>query len=275
MKGLFMKNLKELYAQYLEPHKDWLFIIGLSLLGLLLIYQGIEKQKRKMGLDSAVIEVLVAKRSILDGESFSIEDLRKEIIPQKYVPMGALYPEDVMRYEGQRINRSIAEGEILLTNALDIDFSLDNPSSKIQSGYRALSIPVDELSSVSGSIQAGDHIDLLTTIEMGNQQKTTMTLLQNVTVLAAGGSLRTHNSLDEGYSSLVLMVLPEEAPLIMHAVQNYELSIILRNPYDQDTLKDLPMITKNDIKEAGFLHHLQSQRDQRIRIIRGQASEDW
>ncbi|MEZ4820268.1 MAG: Flp pilus assembly protein CpaB [Bdellovibrionota bacterium] len=245
--------------------KDWITMLVLSVLGISLIHQALEKQKQRIGLDAVVIEVLIADRTIEQGSAFKEEDLRIEVMPEKYVPIGALYPSDAPKFAGQRVARTIHEGEMILSSALDIEFALDNASSKIEDGYRALSIPVDEISSVSYNIEAGDHIDLLTTVDDARGQNTTMTILQNVTVLSTG------TQEDRDYGSITLMVLPSEAPLIIHTLQSHGISIILRNPYDPKTRKDLPMISKQDIIQAGFLNHLQSERDQRINILRGQT----
>lgn len=254
---------------FVRKHKDWLIIAVIALIGLILIYRGLENQKKRIGLDAKVVEVLIAKRTLQEGEPFHPKDLRTELMPEKYVPTGALYPSDVPKFKSQVLSRTVNQGEILLSNALDIEFALDNASSKIHDGYRAITIPVDDVSSLAFSLEPGDHIDLMTSVENPQRGSTTMTLLQNVTVLSTGHLLGSYG--ESTYHTITLMVLPSEAPLIMHAMNHYDLSVVLRNPYDQETLQDLPMVTEKEIVEAGFLNHLQSQRDRHIRILQGQT----
>jgi pilus assembly protein CpaB len=273
MKGKTMNPKIETLIQRCKKHKDWLIILLVAFLGVYFVHNGLEKHKKNLGLDTAMMDVLVAKQSMEQGDRFSVDHLSIEQIPEKYVPIGALIPSDAMKFQGQEIKRTINQGEIILSNALDVEFSIDNPSSKIQEGYRALSVPVDEISSISHALRAGDHVDLMATLQLDNGPNTTLTLLQNVTVLAVGSSLSHASGYSQAssYATITLMVLPKEAPLIMHALQTNEISIVVRNPYDQETSTDLPMISKKDLIQAGFLNHLQQERNSTITILRGQA----
>jgi len=244
-----------------KKHREGLVIVFICLLTWSLIRKGIERQKESMGLNEDLIEVLIASETFEKGQRLNPNALTIHMMPQRYAPISALYPSDMGKFEGQLFAKTVYKGDILLTSALDVHFALSNASTKITEGYRALSIPVDELSSLSYTIEPGDHIDLLTTLDMNDRQPTTMTLLQNISVLSTG------QDMDGAYSAITLMVLPSEAPLIIHAMQQHTLSVILRNPYDQKTRQDLPMIAQSELIKAGFLNHLQQARDNKITIL--------
>jgi len=67
----------------------------------------------------------------------------------------------------------------------------------IKPTLRAVSIPVDAIASVSGMIKPNDHVDILGTFIFpsatvtGGVETITLTVLQDVTVLATGKALAT------------------------------------------------------------------------------------
>jgi pilus assembly protein CpaB len=96
---------------------------------------------------------------------------------------------------------------------------------------------------VGGWIRPNDHIDLLGTFRDPNTaEQTSVTLMQNVMVIAAGkltGNTNV-NLLPENareFSSLTLLVLPEEAEILSLASDLGSLTATLRNPADIDTLE--------------------------------------
>ena len=114
----------------------------------------------------------------------------------------------------------------------------------ITKGERALSIAVGGVAAVSGFIKPNDHIDILMTVrDRESGEEATITLLQNMTVLAAGQQMSEANQDNSGYSSLTLLVTSEEAELLVFAQQKGQLVTVLRNPEDIDTREDIPKIS--------------------------------
>ena len=132
---------------------------------------------------------------------------------------------------------------MILWNSLNLHYSYQSASSKIEQGYRAVSIAVDSTSSVSNLIQSGDHVDLITTLELpGESKPSTLTLLQNVTVLSVGDTSYSETQ-NESYSTVTLMVLPIEANIISHSGKYGSLSLTLRNPMDAKTIRDVAIVS--------------------------------
>ena len=96
---------------------------------------------------------------------------------------------------------------------------------------RAVSIPVSGAAGVSGMVRPNDCVDVLGSFVLpsstgstdpSEMEMVTLTVLQNVTVLAIGSdtqrtiSDRKNNS---GYSSVTLQVTPREAEVLVFAQQ--------------------------------------------------------
>ena len=104
------------------------------------------------------------------------------------------------------------------------------------------------ISSVSGLIRPNDHIDIIATFRFPNQEGTdkletvTLTLLQNVAVLAVGqdtDSAPSRSLQRRSYSSITLNVTPKEAEILGFAMQKGKLNLTLRNPSDVHVEKDI------------------------------------
>lgn len=244
--------------EFIKTNKQQWPIAVLFLIGLVLIHQGVSNYKKKLGIGESVTEILIAAQNLSEGQVLSEQNVQTQKIPSKYAPMGVLKLADLYKIDGHALNRSVAQGEMILWNALEMNYSYQSASTRIEEGYRAVSISVDQISSVSHLIKAGDHVDLITTLEIpGESKPSTLTLLQNVSVLATGQI----DVEEKAYGSVTLMVLPEEANIITHSSKYGSLSLVLRNPLDMKTNKNLSIVSDQDIVQAAFRNHLQSERD--------------
>lgn len=105
-------------------------------------------------------------------------------------------------------------------------------------GYRAISIPVDEVRDVSGLVQPGDKVDVIAVPpRTGNQLPPAATILRDVTVFAVGGEIAevdgptpAPGQAPQPYvpRSITLEVTPEQADLLATADMNTTLRLALR-----------------------------------------------
>lgn len=117
-------------------------------------------------------------------------------------------------------------------------------------GYRAISIPVDEVRDVSGLVQPGDKVDVIAVPpRVGSAQPTASIILHDVTVFAVGGELAptTPSTPAPGQQpvpnvprSVTLEVTPPQADLLAMADLNATLRLALRPKGDPSgTTQDL------------------------------------
>ena len=108
-------------------------------------------------------------------------------------------------------------------------------SARLQSGQRAVTVPVDEISSLSGMVEPGDRIDIV--VSARNETRNfTFTLLQNVAVLATGShadpDARDAQGQPRSYTTITLDTSPEDAKRVIAAREIGRVTALLRAPGD-------------------------------------------
>ncbi len=146
---------------------------------------------------------------------------------------------------------SLAEGQLVLYRHLE---NTVDPGVKtnIPVGKKALSIPVDEATSVSFMVQPEDLVDVLATVPVptavegggfgggGAQQRGTLVnkpIVQAIPVLAVGGRYRRADpGLRSSFSSVTLLVTLKEAQKLAYVrdVLQADMTLILRGPEDTE-----------------------------------------
>jgi len=113
-------------------------------------------------------------------------------------------------------------------------------SGTLKPGRRALTIEVDEISSISGMLRAGDKIDILVTAKQPKKigivaatDDMTFPLLSNLSVLATGQAQRGSGNATVTYTHITLDVTPDEANSIIAAKTGGKMTAVLRSPTDE------------------------------------------
>jgi pilus assembly protein CpaB len=142
---------------------------------------------------------------------------------------------------------------------------------------RAISISIGGAAGVSGLVQPSDRVDVLGSFSFPSRRNAqqmewvTLTVLQDVTVLATGQTLgkQAGEGLERsraasGYSTITVEVTPREAELLVF-VENMRghLTLSLRNPSDVTFERDLPEINFDMLEKE--LPELNAFRQQKIR----------
>lgn len=119
-------------------------------------------------------------------------------------------------------------------------------SLQIESGKRALSLEVSEIQAVSGFIQPGSYVDIISVITDGPAQL----MLDQVKVLAVGKQTsKQEEEQQEPYSMVTLELTAAEATLLTLARENGVLTFILRNSEDQEP-SSKEMMTKEQLTKG-------------------------
>jgi pilus assembly protein CpaB len=149
-------------------------------------------------------------------------------------------------------------------------------ATMVKPGLRAISIAVSGPSAVSGLVQPNDRVDILGTFTFpsrkknGDTEAVTLTVLQDVTVLATGPKLgktgigSASYGPAGGYSTVSLEVTPREAEMLVFAQHvKGQLLLTLRNEEDVSFEKDLPEVDFDHIEKE--LPELNLNRQREIR----------
>ena len=182
----------------------------------------------------------------------------------------AVLAKDYELLIGQKLIYPMKKGDTVLWTSLfsEAERLKTGLANTVTKGERALTIAVNEVSGVAGLIKPNDHIDILCTVRSEiSEEEATITLLQNVTILATGLAMAGDHNKKSGYNSLTLLVSLEEAELLVFAQKKGKLITILRNAEDIETRKDIPKVTFSDILKDEYRKHLQERRNN-IEVIK-------
>jgi len=244
-----------------------------GVIAVLLVNFYIRSQEKKLYKGMNMVPVLVMAQDVSANTVLEMGMVAKRDMPEKYVHGNVIHPKDVKLITGQILNFPLKRGDTLLWTDLGQEEEIKKLRHKglagtITLGERALTVPVDQVSGVAGHLKPGDHIDILCTVR--NQEtgeEATLTLLQNITILAVGSTLAGEGGFRDSYSTITVLVTLEEAELVVFAREKGKLASVLRNPEDIETHKEIPKMDFTDIMKAEFRRNIQEKRD-RIQVIK-------
>jgi pilus assembly protein CpaB len=225
-----------------KSFKTWL-VLGVALLiGLLAAWGAQSYLQNEMAQLSqrsrgGEVQVVVATSDLPKGTTISSANVAVRSIPTEYAHSGAVSPEQFSRVDGQAIGHSVKTGEMLMW-ALMENKRAPSFSARLEPGRRAITVPVDEINSISGLLEPGDRIDLLVTLEHKGE-KMTVPLLQKVTVMATGQRVVDDPKGGEQrlYSTVTLDTTPDNAQTVVLARERGRLTAMLRHPQDESALR--------------------------------------
>ncbi|ALM83676.1 hypothetical protein ASB57_12460 [Bordetella sp. N] len=161
-------------------------------------------------------------------------------IPQTWAVSGSVPPEYADGISGSVLTHGLRAGEPLLAAHL-ASAGPQALSRRVATGRRAITIPVDDINSLSGMLQAGDLLDLYVSFEH-QRRRITAPLLQGVRVLATGRQAgREGEALGQqaggadgaAFSTITLDAGPEDAVKLVAARQDGTITAILRHHRDE------------------------------------------
>ncbi|MFZ9759789.1 MAG: Flp pilus assembly protein CpaB, partial [Burkholderiaceae bacterium] len=156
--------LQGLRDSVLRP-RFWIaiFAVGLGLTAGWLSYshlaQAEERLRSEIVVSEKLVSVVVAAKPLSPGLILSESLLAVRELPQAWVLPNALSEETLDEALGRELVRAVASGAPLsMADLAEPQVATGYPQAR--PGYRLLSIPADETSSVSGLIRVGDRVDL-------------------------------------------------------------------------------------------------------------------
>jgi pilus assembly protein CpaB len=189
-------------------------------------------------------EVIVAARPLGRGYRLRDQDLRRHPVRAETVGSLGFSEAEARTLIGKELTVRVESGQPILQPFLDATSTRGSSLAyDLDKSVRAVSLSIGGASAVSGLIRPNDRVDLLGTFAMPSKENpeimevTTMTILQNVLVLAVGTETSKSRvasgsrSAMRGYSTVTLEVTPEEAELLVFAEYTKgQITLTLRNP---------------------------------------------
>ncbi len=234
-----------------RPLRLLLIAIGLAILAAFLAVKYL--QVREAALKEAyqqtsekMVSVVVARANLGRGAILNKSNLAVRRIPSMYVHQQVVPPSKFNLIKGRRLLEPLSQGRALLWSHVTGDQRRDF-SDVLKTGQRAVTIPIDQLTSIDGMVEPGNHVDLYITLPSKlvggtGDGDVVFPLLQNVEVLATGRQLEakvqatmavSYGNRGRGYNTLTMNLTPQQTALLFAANTAGRISAALRNRSDE------------------------------------------
>ncbi len=234
-----------------------------------------QAKNRMQKVQESTVPVLVAKKDIPKDSPIEAENLEVQMTPKQFVQPQAV--GSVERINGMSTIVPIAKGEQVTLSKLVWPKQTSSSGAAAGSlamvtpvGKRAITISVDNISSLAGMIKAGDYVDVIGLIPVPvntpdkkqSVQVAVAPLFQNVLVLAVGREIgrpsasalpevgryskaaeasKTESSSGSNSGQLITLALnPQEANLIAFVQEQGKIRLTLRSPADSQVQPAVP-----------------------------------
>lgn len=225
----------------IRQNKTWAILAAAIFIGLiaaLIAYSYLSRQLADIQArgKGETVPVVVAKRDLNKGTRLTSETVAIRNVPRDFAHSVAVTPEQFESLNGQALAFPVKGGEMVIWGLVE-GKKTPTFSARVATGRRAMTVPVDEINSISGMLEPGDLVDLIVTINR-DSKKITLPLMQGVQVMATG-----QRSVDDpksgekrSYSTVTLDTTAEQAQHIILAREAGKLTALLRNPNDKKPL---------------------------------------
>ncbi len=213
------------------------------LLGLfagVVAWSAIKKKEADVRRGWNLVPVVVAAVDIAEGTTVTFDMISQRSVPEQFITSSVVKPDSASYIVNQKVLVPVQAGDPLLWSEFETTKAAERLSTKVQRKARAMTIDAGKTSAVGGWVRPNDHVDIIGTFKDPQTNETAaITLMQNVVVLATGKITGTTNVnlIPEGqrdYNNVSLLVLPEEAEILVLAQELGQLTLTLRNEDDVD-----------------------------------------
>ncbi|HEX6309308.1 MAG TPA: Flp pilus assembly protein CpaB [Longimicrobiales bacterium] len=188
--------------------------------------------------ESAAAQIVVAARDLPVGHFVTDGDVRLVSWPGEAVPAG--YVTQPAAVVGRGLIAAVRTNAPILEPDLAEKGSGAGLPIIFPEGMRAVSVRVDDVIAVAGYVTPRTRVDVMLTIKppAGGGQTYTQTILQNLTVLAAGQAVERNEKGEPMTVSVVtLMVTPEQGEKLVLAASQGRIQLALRNMVDTEDVE--------------------------------------
>jgi pilus assembly protein CpaB len=214
--------------------------LGCGLVASIGISQVMDRNANRPAAKTETVPIYVALHNINTGDPIDASMLSLQEWPKDKVPHGAV--SNLEDLEGRRPRSAIIEGEPILEAKLLAAGQMADPIRSIPKGYRLKTIKVDAEKSAAGLLGPGDRVDIQLFVRRdtrnGIESAKSKVILQNIRVFAVDQTVQRSADGSEERTvakTVSLLLTPDQASKLGLAENLGEVSLIPRNPDDEDT----------------------------------------
>lgn len=220
-----------------------LIIFGVAWLSAMALTWFLWAQLKGQGRERFV-RVVAAARDMPAGTRLRRADLKWLDALQKDLARGVILNE--REAEDRVLLYPVTANEVLNATRLTAWSRAEGIPATIEPGKRAIAVPITDSSGVAGLIQPRSRVDVLFTRSGAMAEVSTITILQDVEVLAVGRMTQAGQPVDPKaprVPAATLLVTPQEARKLELAKNQGKISLALRNPLDRSLAAESAPIT--------------------------------
>jgi pilus assembly protein CpaB len=216
-------------------------------------------------------KVVVAKADISAGKELREEDLTTTDVETEKMPVGSF--KTAAEVSGRVTEMMMVKNQPILEQMLAPTGSGSGLQALVPEGMRAITMEVNEFSGVAGLITPGCHVDILATINNGEQGGSiAKTIVQNVKVTAIGqrtsvGGDQPPPAPGEMFKSVTVLASLTDAEAIELACSSGRPRLVLRGGRDNDVVATMG-ISLGDLRgDAKITSHVETPTTQPAVVI--------
>ena len=182
-------------------------------------------------------EVVVAARDLSLGTVLTAEEVKLVGWAGGLLPEG--YSSSVVEVLGRGVITLVVLNEPLISSKIAVKEAGGGLPIVIPEGMRGVSVRVDDVISIAGFVLPGTRVDVMVTLDQGNQSENPVTklILQNVPVLTSGQVIeQTESGEPIQVTVITVLVSPDEAEELVLAATRGRIQLALRNTLDVDSV---------------------------------------
>ncbi|WP_204524738.1 Flp pilus assembly protein CpaB [Litchfieldia alkalitelluris] len=205
----------------------------MGMITTLLFFVYINQQDKAVDVQTEpLVTAVIAKEKININQVITRDMLSTINVSEK--ELHPLTVRDVKEIEGTFATANIEKDEVLLNHRFKTEKEeIDIISRKIQDGYRAVSVGVNFVQSVSNLIEPEDYVDVVFNEAVKQGQETvikTEQIITNARVLAIGRKM-VSNEIEESeyveYSAVTLELSPSDGQVLINASERGTIYLVL------------------------------------------------
>jgi pilus assembly protein CpaB len=217
----------------LKPKKILLLALASGLITTMIFYLFVNQSKPNASKKLAMVSVATLNQDIAENQQITKESITMVEVPEAQVHAQAM--KDKEEIIGKFTTAPIKAGEVVMRHRiLQKEEEEMYISKKVQEGYRAVSISVDFVKSVSNLVEPGDMVDIVLTKGQEGEKMAgfrTEVVLKEVKVLAVGQRMveRKKEGTPVEYLAVTLELMQEDAVRLIDASGQGSLQLILHS----------------------------------------------
>jgi pilus assembly protein CpaB len=222
----------------------FLFTAVLAVSAALLVRNALKsKEARIAALSQNTVRIVVAARALNPGDVIDVAAVRLTSWPRDNVPPGAFTEPQMLAGRVARQTVSIDQ-PIVASAVLEAEKTGGVLPLLIPPGMRAMSIPVDDVSDLSGFVLPHSRVDVLVSVPVSGGPASqslpigqiTKIVLQNIEVLAVAQTLEAGPDQPHEAKVVTLLVSPADSERLGAAARLGTLTLAMRNFADRERL---------------------------------------